>query len=60
MFSHLARELGAHQCIGWRASDLAGELQGVGVARVIAATAIGGEVPISTETICRSIETEGA
>jgi hypothetical protein len=50
MFSHLARELGAHQCIGWRASDLAGELQGVGVARVIAATAIGGEVPISTET----------
>jgi hypothetical protein len=50
MFSHLARELGAHQCVGWRASDLAGELQGVGVARVIAATAIGGEVPISTET----------
>jgi hypothetical protein len=38
----------------------AGELQGAGVARVIAATAIDGEVPIPTETICRSIETEGA
>jgi hypothetical protein len=60
MFSHVARELGAHQCVGSRASGLAGELQEVGVARVIAATAIDGEVPISTETICRSIETEGA
>ena len=59
MFSHVARERGAHQCIGWRARDLAGELQGGG-ARVIAATAIDGEVPISTEIICRSIETEGA
>ena len=27
MFSHVARERGAHQCIGWRARDLAGELQ---------------------------------
>jgi hypothetical protein len=35
MFSHVARELGAHSCIGSRAS-------------------------ISTETNCRSIETEGA
>jgi hypothetical protein len=61
MFSHVARELGAHPCIGSRASDLAGELQEVGVvARVIAATAVDGEVPISTETICRAIETEGA
>ena len=60
MFSHVARELGAHQCVGWRASDLSGELQEVGVARVIAATAIDGEAPISTETICRSIETNGA
>ena len=32
MFSHVARELGAHPCIGSRASDLAGELQEVGVA----------------------------
>ena len=60
MFSHVARELGAHPCIGSRASDLAGELQEVGVARVIAATAVDGEVPISTENICRPIETEGA
>jgi hypothetical protein len=60
MFSHVARELGAHPCIGSRASDQAGELQDLGVARVIAATAIDGEVPMSTETICRSIETEGA
>jgi hypothetical protein len=43
MFSHLARELGVHPCIGSRA-----------------ATAVDGEVPISSETICRSIETEGA
>jgi hypothetical protein len=54
MFSHVARELGAHPCIGSRASDLAGELQEVGVARVIAATAVESEVPISTETMCRS------
>jgi hypothetical protein len=60
MFSHVARELGAHPCIGSRASDLADELREVGVARVIAATAVDGEVPISTETICRPIETEGA
>ena len=31
MFSHVARELGAHPCIGSRASDLAGG-QEVGVA----------------------------
>ena len=49
MFSHVARELGAHQCIGSRASDLASELQDLGEARVIAATAINAEVPISTE-----------
>jgi hypothetical protein len=60
MFSHVARELGAHPCMGLRASDLAGELQEVGVALVIAATAVDGEVPISTETICRPIETEGS
>jgi hypothetical protein len=60
MFSHVARELGPHQCIGSRASDLASELQDLGEARVIANTAINAEVPISTETICRSIETKGA
>jgi hypothetical protein len=60
MFSHVARELGAHQCIGSRASDLASELQDLGEARVIAATAINAEVPISTETICRSTEMKGA
>ena len=36
MFSHVARELGAHQCIGSRASDPASELQDLGGARVIA------------------------
>jgi hypothetical protein len=45
MFSHVARELGAHQCVGSRASGLAVELQEVCVARVIAATAIDDEVP---------------
>jgi hypothetical protein len=34
------------RCIGSRASDLAGELQDVGVARVILATAVDGELPI--------------
>jgi alcohol dehydrogenase len=60
MFSHVARELGAHHCIGSRASDPASEQQDLGGARVIAATAINAEVPISTETISRSIETKGA
>jgi hypothetical protein len=60
MFSHVVRGLGAHQCIGSRASDLASELRDLGGAPVIAATAINAEVPISTETICRSIETKGA
>jgi hypothetical protein len=55
MFSHVARQLGAHQCIG----SCASELQDLGEAPVIATTAINAEVPISTETICRSIETKG-
>ena len=56
MFSHVAREPGAHQCIGSRPS----EPQDLGGARAIAPTAINAEVPISAETICRSIETKGA
>ena len=60
MFSHVARERGAHQCTGSRESDPASELQDLGGVRVIAATAINAEVPISTETPCRSIETKGA
>jgi hypothetical protein len=60
MFSHVARELGAQRCSGSGASDRASELQDLVGARVIAATAIAGEVPISTETICHSIETKGA
>jgi hypothetical protein len=55
MFSHVAREPGAHQCIGSPQ-----RLQDVGGARAIAPTAINAEVPISAETICRSIETKGA
>jgi hypothetical protein len=39
MLSHFARELGAHQRGCSRASDLASELQDLGGARVIAATA---------------------
>jgi hypothetical protein len=49
MFSHGARVLGTHQCIGQRATDLASELQDLGGVRVIAATTIAGEAPISTE-----------
>jgi hypothetical protein len=60
MFSHVARELGAHRCIGSRASDLASEPRDLGEARIIAASAINAEVPISTETVCRPIETKGA
>jgi hypothetical protein len=60
MFSHVARELGAHQCIGQCASDLASELQDVGGARAIAATGVDGEVSIPTETICRSSVVEGS
>ena len=60
MFSHVAREPGTRQCIGPRASDPASELQGLGGARAIAATATNAEVPISAETIRRSIETKGA
>jgi hypothetical protein len=60
MFRHVARGPGAHQYIGSRASDPASELQDLGEAPVIAATTINAEVPISTETICRSIETKGA
>ena len=56
MFGHVARELGAHQCIG----SCASELQDLGDAPVIATTAINAEVPISTETICRSTEMKGA
>jgi hypothetical protein len=55
-----AREPGTHQCIGSRASDPASELQDLGGARAITATAINAEVPISAETMCRSIETKGA
>jgi hypothetical protein len=54
MSSHVAREPGAHQCIGSRASDPASELQDLGGARAIAPTAINAEVPASAETICRS------
>ena len=60
MFSHVAREPGAHQCIGSRASDPASELQDLGGVRAIAINAINAEVPASGETICRSIETKGA
>jgi hypothetical protein len=56
MFSHVAREPGTHQCIGSRAS----ELRDLGGVRAIAATAIYAEVPVSSETTCRSIETKGA
>jgi choline dehydrogenase-like flavoprotein len=59
MFSHVARELGAHQVHRLARQDLAGELQDVGVARVILATAVDAEVPISPETICRSIGSKG-
>jgi alcohol dehydrogenase len=41
--SHLARELGAHHCIDSLASDVASELQDLGGARVIAATATNAE-----------------
>jgi alcohol dehydrogenase len=41
--SHLARELGAHHCIDSLASDVASELQSLGGARVIAATATNAE-----------------
>jgi hypothetical protein len=60
MFSPLAREPDTHQCIGSRASDPASELQDLGGARAIAATAINAEVPVSSGTICRSIGTKGA
>ena len=40
---HLARELGAHHCIDSLASDVASELQSLGGARVIAATATNAE-----------------
>ena len=56
----LAHELGAHHYIDSVASDVATELQNLGGARVIAATAINAEVPMSIETRCRSIETKGA
>ena len=60
MFSHIAREPGTHQCIGSRANDPASELQDLGGARAIATTPINAEVPISAETICRSIKPKGA
>jgi hypothetical protein len=60
MFSHVVREPVTHQYIGSRPSDPASERQDLGGARVIAATAINAEVPISAETMCRSIETKGA
>jgi alcohol dehydrogenase len=41
--THLARELGAHHCIDSLASDVASELQSLGGARVIAATATNAE-----------------
>ena len=41
--SHLARELGAHHCIDSLASDVTSELQDLGGARVIAATATNAE-----------------
>jgi alcohol dehydrogenase len=41
--SHVARELGAHHCIDSLASDVASELQSLGGARVIAATATNAE-----------------
>ena len=40
---HLARELGAHHCIDSLTSDVASELQSLGGARVIAATATNAE-----------------
>jgi alcohol dehydrogenase len=43
MFSHVARELGAHHCIDSLASDVASELQSLGGAQVVAATATNAE-----------------